>query len=135
MGSQVSGGCPADQQSRRGQILGGSGPPDEKPAHQGLSLGSCVAPYTIDTRPAFEWQTATFTADERTQLAAMFSLSSEELSTVLQSCVFALEQFTYNVSKPNVVGAALTKAGFTEEHVRLRRELTSCPVSACLLKH
>lgn len=72
----------------------------------------------------FRWpgaQETVFTADEKVQLAEMFSLNAEQLTTVLESCIFMLEQFAYNVAKPAAVSAALTKAGLSDEHVRTPR--------------
>ena len=43
----------------------------------------------------------------------------EQLNQLLDGCTFMFEQFTYNVAKPAAVSAALEKAGFSEEHVRM----------------
>jgi hypothetical protein len=49
----------------------------------------------------------------------MFGLNNEELSSVLEACQFLLEQFAYNTTKPDHVVPALSKAGFSDEHVRV----------------
>ena len=72
------------------------------------------------SRAAAAAQGETFTAEEKEQLCAMFSLNSEQLGQMLEGCTFVFEQFAYNVSKPAATATALDTAGFTEEHVRAR---------------
>jgi hypothetical protein len=50
---------------------------------------------------------------------------------VLDGCTFMFEQFTYNVAKPAAVAKALEDAGFTAEHVRVRRNASpSCSLTS-----
>ena len=62
----------------------------------------------------------------------MFGMDTEQLSTVLESCTFMLEQFAYNVTKPDNVAAALTKAGFSEEHAQAVSQVYATEAEAVL---
>ena len=83
-------------------------------------LTKCEASGHDDSRAGAAAQGETFTAEEKEQLCAMFSLNSEQLGQMLEGCTLVFEQFAYNVSKPAATATALDTAGFTEEHVRAR---------------
>ena len=77
-------------------------------------------------------QGPTFTDDEKQQLGEMFGLNTEQLATVLEGCTFMLEQFAYNVTKPDNVTAALTKAGLSEEHTQAVSQVYASEAEAVL---
>eukprot|EP00620_Florenciella_sp_RCC1587_P008307 CAMPEP_0182589476 /NCGR_PEP_ID=MMETSP1324-20130603/69634_1 /TAXON_ID=236786 /ORGANISM="Florenciella sp., Strain RCC1587" /LENGTH=212 /DNA_ID=CAMNT_0024806615 /DNA_START=11 /DNA_END=649 /DNA_ORIENTATION=+ len=59
-----------------------------------------------------------FSEAEQEQLCGLFALSTSQLTTVLESCSYILEQAAYHTIHPNALKQLLEDAGMDEEHAQ-----------------